>query len=306
MSSGFRFVVTKRDTTKVKAYGLAVAVQMVLLPLVLGTIGAHPTFPAFYPLGAVAGGLLFGASMSLAGGCAAGVWYKVGGGSLDAVAAVLGMIAGGVATEIGPLAGIRAALQSVGASNIGPADLGVLLPALSIPLGLLLAFLLLRTRISSAGDWTWRRTGLLIGLTGLIAWPLSTWAMRGFGMAVLPGTVGLVSRPLAIGYDVSLWDLFFVLGLPAGAYVAARSHAAVKIGFTSWRALSRRFVGGIGLGAGASLAAGCTVGHGLTGLPLLAPGSVVTMLAIFAGSVAVPVLEFLRRPSTQSATREWI
>ena len=44
------------------------------------------------------------------------------------------------------------------------------------------------------------------------------------------------------------------------------------------------FAGGIGLGVGASLAAGCTVGHGLTGVPLLAPGSIVTLAAIFAGS----------------------
>jgi len=45
----------------------------------------------------------------------------------------------------------------------------------------------------------------------------------------------------------------------------------------------KRFAGGIGLGAGASVATGCTVGQGLTGLALLAPSSLV-MAAIFAGS----------------------
>ena len=34
MSSGFRFVVTRRDTTKVKAYALAIALQMIVLPAV--------------------------------------------------------------------------------------------------------------------------------------------------------------------------------------------------------------------------------------------------------------------------------
>ena len=46
----------------------------------------------------------------------------------------------------------------------------------------------------------------------------------------------------------------------------------------------KRFAGGMGLGLGASIAAGCTVGQGLTGLALLAPGSFVVMAAIFAGS----------------------
>jgi hypothetical protein len=47
---------------------------------------------------------------------------------------------------------------------------------------------------------------------------------------------------------------------------------------------SKHFAGGLGLGVGASLAAGCTVGHGLTGVPLLAPGSILAILSIFAGS----------------------
>jgi hypothetical protein len=49
-------------------------------------------------------------------------------------------------------------------------------------------------------------------------------------------------------------------------------------------ALLKRFVGGLGLGAGASIASGCTVGQGLTGLALLAPSSIVVMASIFAGS----------------------
>jgi uncharacterized membrane protein YedE/YeeE len=43
-------------------------------------------------------------------------------------------------------------------------------------------------------------------------------------------------------------------------------------------------VGGFGLGVGAQVATGCTVGHGLTGLALLAPGSALVTAAIFAGT----------------------
>ena len=51
---------------------------------------------------------------------------------------------------------------------------------------------------------------------------------------------------------------------------------------------------------GASLAAGCTVGHGLTGVPLLAPGSIVAIIAIFAGS-AVTSLWGMRAAAAPSA-----
>src|SRR3990167_9288474 len=59
LSSGFRFVVTKRDFTKVKALVLAIAVQMVAMPAVFALGWAQPGFPSFFPVGAIVGGLLF-------------------------------------------------------------------------------------------------------------------------------------------------------------------------------------------------------------------------------------------------------
>jgi hypothetical protein len=38
------------------------------------------------------------------------------------------------------------------------------------------------------------------------------------------------------------------------------------------------------MGLGGGLAAGCTIGHGLTGLALLAPGSAIAMTAMAAGA----------------------
>jgi hypothetical protein len=53
--------------------------------------------------------------------------------------------------------------------------------------------------------------------------------------------------------------------------------------------LAKRFAGGIGLGVGASIATGCTVGQGVTGLALLAPSSFAVMAAIFAGSALAEI-----------------
>jgi hypothetical protein len=289
LNSGFRFVVTKRDYTKVKALLLAIAVQMLAMPAVFALGWAQPTFPSFFPVGAVLGGLLFGIAMHWAMGCAAGVWFKTGAGSLGAVAGIAGMMLGATLFEAGPLRGLRDTVHGLGggAVSFNVTSLGVPPWAIMVPLGAVLAFLLLRTETTKAGAWTWRRTGLLLGLVGVAAWPLSALVERQFGMAVIGGTVDLArltSGAAIPSTGFGGWDVLFVLGLPLGAYFAARKEGAVKLSIPKPEDFAKMFVGGVGLGVGASLAAGCTVGHGLTGVPLLAPGSIVTLAAIFAGS----------------------
>jgi hypothetical protein len=279
MNSGFRAAVTERNTTKVKAYVLAIALQMLVVPLVFALGLSAPTYPAMFPIGAVLGGLLFGASMRWAGGCAAGVWYKIGSGSLGALTAVLGMAIGAAALEVGPLVGLRTAVQSAGPS-VSSAPLETLWAWAPVA-GLPLLAVLWRATPGQAGAWSWRRTGIAMGLVGIVAWPLSSLAARDFGMAVVPGTVNLLTDPVR---RLMSWDVLFVLGIPAGAFVAARRSGPVTASKVSALSASKHFAGGLGLGVGASLAAGCTVGHGLTGVPLLAPGSMLAIVSIFAGS----------------------
>lgn len=286
MNSGFRAAVTQRNTTKVKAYVLAIALQMIAMPLVFAARLSSPTYPALFPVGAVVGGLLFGASMRWAGGCAAGVWYKVGSGSLAALAAVLGMAVGAAALELGPLVGLRAAVQSAG-PTVSNAPLGMSWAWAPVA-GLLLVAVLWRAAPGQAGAWSWRRTGVAMGIVGVVAWPMSSLASRDFGMAVVPGTVSLLAEPMR---SFMSWDVLFVLGIPLGALVAARRSGPVKATKVSLSRASKHFAGGLGLGAGPSLAAGCTVGHGLTGVPLLAPGSVLAIVSIFAGSAITSLWE---------------
>ena len=284
MNSGFRVAVTERNTTKVKAYALAIAIQMLAVPLVFALGLSSATYPAFFPVGAVLGGLLFGASMKWAGGCAAGVWYKGGAGSVGALAALAGMAIGAALLEHGPLVGLRTTLQSAGPSVRDAPIEGLWAWA---PLaGLALLAVLWRAAPGTAGAWSWRRTGIAIGIVGAIAWPASSIAARDFGMAIVPGSVSLLIEPVA---RFMTWDVLFVLGIPVGAFIAARKDGPVTMGRASTADAAKRFAGGLGLGAGASIAAGCTVGHGLTGVPLLAPGSIVAIIAIFAGSAITSV-----------------
>jgi uncharacterized membrane protein YedE/YeeE len=279
MNSGFRMAVTDRNTTKVKAYVLAIALQMVLVPLVFALGLSSPTYPGMFPVGAVVGGLLFGASMRWAGGCAAGVWYKAGSGSLGALAAVLGMAVGAAALELGPFVGLRTAVQSAGPS-VGNAPLEMMWAWAPVA-GIVIVAVLWKAAPGRAGAWSWQRTGIAMGILGIVAWPLSSLAARDFGMAVVPGTVSLLAEPVR---RFMSWDVLFVLGIPLGAFVAARRSGPVTASKVSVLNASKHFAGGLGLGVGASLAAGCTVGHGLTGVPLLAPGSMLAIVSIFAGS----------------------
>jgi uncharacterized membrane protein YedE/YeeE len=309
LSSGFRVVVTKRDLTKLKAYAFAVALQMIAVP-VLAALGAltQPASPGFFPLGAALGGLLFGASMSWAGGCAAGTCYKAGAGSVGSAIGTAGMALGATITQVGPLAPVREAMQSVGAVSANPFSEGWPPEALTLPLAVAILVALWRSKPGTAGAWSWRRTGLLMGGVGVAAWVFSDLAHRPFGLAVIPGAVGWVQ--LATGGDVAriAWDVLLVLGIPAGAFLAARRDGPVRLSLpTDPRAVARNFVGGLGLGIGAALAGGCTVGHGLAGIPILAPGSLLAMVSIFAGS-ALSALWQARRArfaaAVASAARE--
>ena len=277
MNSGFRGAL-EGEWTKVKALGLAVAVQLLLLPVIFATGLARTAELPLPLLAAVAGGLLFGISMRWAGGCAAGVWYKLGAGDVGALLAILGMALGATASDAGPLAPLRVALQQVipNAASWTPASL------VSIGAGLLLLAGLSRLEPGRAGVWEWRTTGLWVGVAAAAAWPASAAAGRSFGLAVVPGTTGLVSG--VAGRALPAWDLWLVLGVLAGGWLAARRNGAVALSAPKPAALVKRFAGGIGLGIGASIATGCTVGQGLTGLALLAPSSFVVMGAIFAGS----------------------
>ena len=277
LSSGFSGVL-EGDWTKVKALFLAVALQLVLLPAVFGLSWAKPAALPLQPACAVVGGVLFGMSMRWAGGCAAGVWYKLGAGDMGALLAVLGMALGATAAGSGPLHILTASLQDAVLVPIAwkPA------PSLSIGAGILLLAILARTTSGRAGAWSWPWTGLCVGLVALLAWPVSAAAGRDFGLAVVPGTAGLVAG--LSGRPFPAWDVLLVLGLVAGGWLAARRAGPVALRAPGPSALIARFAGGLGLGVGASIAAGCTVGQGLTGLALLAPSSVLVMAAIFAGS----------------------
>jgi uncharacterized membrane protein YedE/YeeE len=264
---------------------------MIVVPLLAKAGWVGLSIPPFYPLGAALGGYLFGLAMAWAGGCAAGVWYKWGGGNWGTFTAVLGLVLGAGAAEYGPLRWLREQVQSVWAvEEIRSATLGGLSGAewVVYPLGALLLLWLARSRVTAPpGFWSWPKTGILLGLLGIAAWPLSALSGRAFGMAIVPGSVNALEFISRGDPSWLNWDVFFVLAIPAGAYLAVRQRGEMSSDPVSGTEAAQAFVGGLLLGIGASLAGGCTVGHSLVGLPLLSVGSLVTTLFIILGSWTV-------------------
>jgi len=56
--------------------------------------------------------------------------------------------------------------------------------------------------------------------------------------------------------------------------------------FASWDDFVRHVIGALLMGIGGVLAMGCTIGQGITGVSTLALGSILTLVAIIAGSAA--------------------
>lgn len=289
MNAGFRNLLGRRETTRFKAYLLAIAVQMLLLPILQISGLVQMTAPAFYPLGATLGGFIFGMAMNWGGGCAAGVWYKLGGGNIGAFVAIIGLCLGYSAAEIGALKSLRLLIQSIGYEAMTVGSLFHLsFWMIGTPVAAVLIFFLLKTsRGNQQQGWSWIKTGVVIGAIGLIAWPASSLAGRFFGMAVLPGSKDVIDL-VTIGKPSALsWDFFFVLGIPIGGFLSTSRHGKFSWSNISGTAIWKLAGGGFVLGVSASLAGGCTVGHGLTGVPLLSIGSsaftLFAMLGAWAG-----------------------
>ena len=289
MNGGFRGLLGRRDTSRFKAFLLAIAVQMFFLSLLRAFNVLNFWMPPFYPLAVTLGGFLFGLAMNWSGGCPAGVWYKFGSGNLGALAAIVGLTAGYVIMQTGFLRPWRVAIQSALMPRAMALDLSNMVPfplwMLAFGVSLVLLFVLLHNAGSDMfRPWAWPAVGMATGLIGTAAWVISSLYGRNFGMAILPGSESLAALLLFQPLKAVNWDLLFVLGIPMGSLVAARASGAMQRPGLPVRKAARHASGGFVLGATGSLAGGCTVGHGLAAIPLLSLSSILFILFAILGA----------------------
>ncbi len=138
--------------------------------------------------------------------------------------------------------------------------------------------------------WRWTTTGVLLGALGVLAWLTGAPAGWHWGLSMIGPARSLTE---VIGGDASAanWGSMMLIGVPLGTWFSARRQGPVGWRGAPWSDAARRGLGGLLMGAGGTLAAGCNIGNALTRLSILAVNSVIAAGAIVAGGVAAVLAE---------------
>jgi uncharacterized membrane protein YedE/YeeE len=239
-------------------------------------------------LAIVLGGLMFGAGMVLARGCASRLTVLAGSGNLRAALVMLVFAVVALATVRGALAPLRTAIGGVTLSGGG-----------ALPGG---ALLWVGLAVTAAGWAAWRGGLGLRGVVGGIAIGLLVplgWVGTGFVLLDEFEPIPMESLSFAGPWAETLfWSgaasavpAGFGVGLVGGTLAGSLVLALATRSFR-WQSFSapaetgRYLAGGAMMGFGGVLAGGCTVGAGLAGLPTLGTAATLALAAIVAGGWA--------------------
>jgi len=247
--------------------------------------------------GAVIGGLMFGAGMVFARGCASRLLVLSGTGNLRALVSGLILTVVAQSSLRGALSPVREWLAGLWTVSGGDSrDLIALLgfggnaPFIFglIVVGLALYY----ARRSRVGRWTVFGSlgvGTMIAVGWLVTYTISSHSFEPVGVKSIsfigPSTdtlMGLINQPtLPLVFDLGL-----VPGVFAGAFLAAAFSRELKIQCFSIEnsPMPRYIVGAIMMGFGGMLAGGCAVGAGVTGGAVFSLTAWVALSAMWAGA----------------------
>ena len=293
MNSAFRSILFEKDLSLFRGYILILLINIVAVNLLDEFAIINITLAPFFWIAVIIGGFIFGAGMVLAGGCASSTWYRVGKGMVGSFLALLGFAVGAATMRNGLLSPLMAKLREpvldvYGAEatliNIIPLDHWAvkwgIIALLVIAGG---RWLLKAPKQKYQIGWSWHKTGLVIGVLSVAAWLASGVTNRDYGLSFTQPTISIVS--FIIGGDSAgiNWGTFMVLGVPVGAFLAAKITGEFSLRAPAPGRLIQQFGGGILMGLGAALAGGCTIGHGITGVSTLALSSIAATLFTVLG-----------------------
>ncbi len=320
-------IVNMGSWTRMRTWMLAVAVALAgtaLLSLTgqIELAKSVPQRPMLPWLSLLAGGLMFGVGMTIAGGCANRNLVRMGGGSIRSLVvltflaiasymALKGLFGQWRVTWLDPVridlaalgwkdASLAAALhQATGLE----ARTALALTAAVLCAGLL-AFIFKDRRYRGNGRQI--AAGLVLGVAVAAGW----YVTGHLGYGENPDTLETVYHatntrtlesfsyvaPLAYSLELlMLWTdkslrvtfgIALVLGTIAGSAVHAIATRTFRWeGFASTADLRNQVAGAILMGAGGVTALGCTIGQGLSGLATLSIGSMIAVAGIVTGSL---------------------
>jgi uncharacterized membrane protein YedE/YeeE len=304
MNSAFRDAILLKDNVLLKTVFVALLVEMVGFA-VMDSVGAIAINPKPFWWGAnLLGSFIFGVGMVLAGGCASGITYRFGEGMVGAMTAVLGLATAGYFTAAGFLKPFKANLQE--ATTISGADgsamtlhglLGMDYTVLAIIIVLvaLVAWYFIsqanKEEYEADPGWGWLNTGILVGIVGILAFPLSASAGRNYPLGITAGWINIV-KVIFTGAAFD-WLGLLIVGIVVGGLIAALISKEFKFRAPKPMVMVQTFVGGLLMGFGAVTSGGCNIGHLLSGIPQLSVGSIVAGISIFLGAWAASYVMFV-------------
>ncbi len=286
------------DTRRLRMWGLAIGTAVIATQAAIsaGWLDAGETFylsRQWSLPGTALGGLLFGYGMALSGNCGYGALARLGGGDLRSLVIVVVMGLTAYVTLSGPLALLRITVFPDTPAT-SPQALSQITGA-PLLTGLVVGGALILISLSGGGMARAGRHifwGVVVGLAVTSGWVGTQMAAtQSFGATSIESHS--FARPLG---ETLLWLMTasaaapgFAVGSVGGVLIGAFL-GSLRKGHFRWEAcedpreLKRQILGAALMGPGAVLAAGCSVGQGLSAFSLLSFSAPVALLSIFAGA----------------------
>ena len=313
------------DTSRLRMWLLAMAVAL------LGASALHVTglvdlsksiypSPNFTWLSYLVGGFLFGVGMTLGSGCGSKTLIRVGAGNLKSLVVYLVLGIAAYMTLRGLFGAFRVGVLEKAAITLPQ---GQDLPSLfgwnrallaALVGGAMLAFIYSSRQFRSSFDYT--LGGVVTGLVVVGGWYVSGHighvaedpnTLQEAFVATNTGRMESFSfvAPFAFTLEyLMLWtdkSKIITYGIASAAGVVAGSAAYALAtrtfrweGFRDAEDTANHIVGGMLMGFGGITALGCTIGQAISGFSTLALGSIITFIAIVAGSAATMKYQYWR------------
>ena len=313
------------ETSRLRMWLLAMAVAL-LGSSALHLAGIVDLSKSIYPgpnftwLSHIVGGFLFGVGMTLGSGCGSKTLIRVGTGNLKSVVVYIFLGIAAYMTLRGLFGAFRVGVLERASITLPqgqdlPALLGLsrgLLAALFG--GAIIAFVYASRQFRSTFDYT--LGGVVTGLVVVGGWYVSGFlghveedpnTLQEAFVATNTGRMESFSFVAPFAYTLEylmLWtdkSKFITYGIASAAGVIAGSAAYALAtrtfrweGFRNAEDTANHIVGGVLMGFGGITALGCTIGQAISGFSTLALGSILTFLAMVAGSAATMKYQYWR------------
>ncbi|GAA1537829.1 YeeE/YedE family protein [Brevibacterium picturae] len=307
VTGAFRDLTLTGNTRWFSALILLIAVHSIGLFL-LNALGVITLESSPFPwLATIIGGLIFGFAIVLAGGCATGTYYRAGEGLVGSWFALIFYALTSAVMMLGPGASFTEGLRSItvesgtlqASTGLSPWVFVAILSAIAVwvtvhhnrknttPLATLPPLKKGLAHILTEKRWNPFATAAVIGIIATIAWPLSAATGRNSGLGITTPSANLTGY-LATG-DASLvdWGVMLVIGIIVGSFIAAKASGEFRIRVPDQGTVVKSIVGGVGMGVGAAIAGGCTVGNAMVSTAQFEyQGWVATFFMIVGAGVA--------------------